>query len=127
MPGEIPSRPIPIYTSKGDWSAILLFPHLYSPMGEWIGWITPDRQVYDVDGIYVGFLTDEQRILRRRTLNGPLPRRISPRPQNKIRPPATIPLPPMMSELPYDLLDVFVEEPERLHTVDTGEFKEDMD
>jgi hypothetical protein len=32
-----------------------------------------------------------------------------------------------MSELPYDLLDVFVEEPERLHTVDTGEFKEDMD
>jgi hypothetical protein len=96
-------------------------------MGEWIGWITPDRQVYDVDGIYVGFLTDEQRILRRRTLNGPLPRRISPRPQNKIRPPATIPLPPMMSELPYDLLDVFVEEPERLHTVDTGEFKEDMD
>ena len=127
MPGETPSRPIPIYTSKGEWSALLVFPHLYSPMGEWIGWITADRQVFDVDGVYVGYLTDEQRILRRRTLDGPLPRRISPRPQHKMRPPATIPLPPMMSELPYDLVDVFVEEPDRLHTVDTGEFKEDMD
>jgi len=127
MSGEVPSRPIPIYTSKGEWSAFLVFPHLYSPVGEWIGWITPDRQVYDVDGVYVGYLTNEQRILRSRTLDGPLPSRTSPRPQHKVRPPATIPLPPMMAELPYDLVDVFAEEPERLHTVDTGEFKEDMD
>ena len=33
----------------------------------------------------------------------------------------------MMAELPFEIIDVFEEEPDRLHTSDTGEFKEDMD
>jgi hypothetical protein len=33
----------------------------------------------------------------------------------------------MMSDLPLGLVDVLVEEPERLHTVDSGELREDMD
>jgi hypothetical protein len=31
-----------------------------------------------------------------------------------------------MPVLPYGVIDVLEEEPNRLHTVDTGEFKEDM-
>jgi hypothetical protein len=32
-----------------------------------------------------------------------------------------------MSDLSLSLVDVLVEEPERLHTVDSGELREDMD
>ena len=120
-------KPIPIYTTPGDWEALLVFPYLYNTIGEWIGWVTPDRQVYDVDGVYVGWLTDEPRILRKRIYDKPLPRRIPPPEPNRIRPPATVPLPPMMAELPFEKIDVLDEEPNRLHTTDSGELKEDMD
>ncbi|MEJ2011909.1 MAG: hypothetical protein P8X64_06745 [Anaerolineales bacterium] len=120
-------KPIPIYTTPGDWAALLVFPHLYNTIGEWIGWVSPDRQVFDVDGVYVGWLTDEPRILRRRIIEQELPRKVPPEAPGRIRPPATVPLPPMMAELPFEVIDILDEEPERLHTTDTGEFKEDMD
>ncbi len=120
-------RPVPIYTTPGDWTAILIFPFIYNTVGEWIGWVTPNRQVFNVLGIYAGWLTDEPRILRRRAFDGPLPRRNPPDPPNRIRPPATVPLPPMMAELPFEIIDVLHEEPERLHTIDSGELKEDLD
>ena len=66
---------VPIYTSPGDWMAILRFPYLYNREGEWIGWVTPDRDVFDVNGIFIGQLTDEPRILRRRLNSSSLPRR----------------------------------------------------
>jgi hypothetical protein len=37
------------------------------------------------------------------------------------------PLAPLMSDLSQGLVDVLVEEPERLHTVDIGELREDLD
>ncbi len=120
-------RPIPIYSTPGDWIALLVFPHIFNQIGEWIGWITPDREVFDVDGVYVGWLTDDPRILRRRIIEGSLPRQDPPNRPEKIRPPATVPLPPMMAELPFEIIDVMDEEPDRLHTTDSGEFKEDMD
>ena len=127
MAGESRKKPIPIYTTPGDWSALLVFPHIYNSIGEWIGWVSPDRNVFDVDGVFVGWLSDEPRILRRRIIEGDLLRReVPPRP-GRIRPPATVPLPPMMAELPFEIIDVLEEEPERLHTTDTGEFKEDLD
>jgi hypothetical protein len=127
MPAQKKLKPIPIYTSRGDWGAVLIFPHVFSTVGEWIGWITPDRQVYDVDGIYVGWLTGEPRILRKRTYDQPLERKRPPAAPPKVRPPASVPLPPMMAELPFELVDVLGEEPDRLHTTDTGELKEDVD
>jgi hypothetical protein len=33
----------------------------------------------------------------------------------------------MMAELRFEIIDVLEESPERLHTTDTGEFKDDMD
>jgi len=120
-------KAIPIYSTPGDWMALLVFPYLYSPQGEWIGWVTADRQVYDVHGVYVGWLTADPRILRKRTIDGELERRPPPAPPPRVRPPASVPLPPMMSQLPFEIIDVLEEEPERLHTLDHGELKEDMD
>jgi hypothetical protein len=125
--GNSRMKAIPIYTTPGDWSAVMVFPYIFNQVGEWIGWVTPDRQVYDVDGLYVGWLTDEPRILRKRTYDHELPRRTPPKPPEKVRPPATVPLPPMMKELPFEIIDVLDEEGDRLHTSDHGELKEDMD
>lgn len=127
MESSLKRKPIPVYTTPGDWSALLVYPYLFNTIGEWIGYVTPDRLVYDVDGVYVGWLTDEPRILRKRIIEEELPRIDPPAPPGRIRPPATVPLPPMMAELPFEVIDVLEEEPERLHTTDTGEFKEDMD
>jgi hypothetical protein len=54
-------------------------------------------------------------------------RRSSPPAPGKIRPPATVPLPPMMAELPYEIMDIFEEDIQWLTTADHGEFKQDMD
>jgi hypothetical protein len=120
-------KPIPIYTTRGDWAALLVFPHVFSTLGEWIGFVTPEKDVFDTDGVYVGWITNEPRVLRKRILEDELKRTKLPSYPSKVRPPATVPLPPMMAELPFEVIDVFEEEPDRLHTTDTGEFKEDMD
>jgi hypothetical protein len=120
-------RLIPLYTSCGDAEAFLLYPHLFNRTGEWIGFVTPKREVYSVLGEYVGILTDERRIIRKRATSTLIPRQIPPPRPPKVYPPATIPLPPMMSELSLSVIDVLLETPERLHTLDTGENREDMD
>jgi hypothetical protein len=33
---------IPIYTSKGDAEAFLLYPYLFNRSGDWIGFVTPN-------------------------------------------------------------------------------------
>lgn len=118
---------IPIYNSKGDVEAFLLYPYLFNRIGEWIGWVTAQREVYSVLGHYVGYLTDEPRILRKRATFTLKPRLKPPAPPRKISPPATVPLAPMMRELTYSLVDILLEEPERLHTLDAGELREDLD
>ena len=127
MSSNSKKRAIPVYTTPGDWSALLLFPYLFNTIGEWIGYVNSNREVYDVDGVYVGWLSKEPRILRKRIIEDELARIDIPDTPERIRPPATVPLPPMMAELPFEIIDVLDEEPERLHTTDTGEFKEDMD
>ena len=120
-------KPIPIYSTAGDWAAMMIFPYVYNTIGEWIGWVTPKKDVYNVHGVYVGWLTGEPRILRRRIQEGLLARRTPPPMPARIRPPATVPLPPMMAELPFEILDVFDEDLPLLTTADFGEHKEDMD
>ncbi len=120
-------RLIPIYTTPGDLGAFLVYPYLYNPIGEWIGWVTHQREVYSVLGNYVGWLTDDPRILRKRSYDFSKPRVAPPKPRRRIQVPATVPLPPMMSELSYTHIDVLDEEPERLSTVDHNELREDMD
>ena len=57
---------IPIYNSRGEIGALLSFPYIYNLAGEWIGWVTSERTVYSVHGHYVGTLTKDPRIVRKR-------------------------------------------------------------
>ena len=118
---------IPIYTTRGDAEAFLVYPHLFNLLGEWIGWVTADRNVYSVLGHYVGFLADGPRVLRKSVNEKSLPRLQPPARPERIYPPATIPLAPMMSELYHNTIDILLDEPERLHPVDSGEFRKDLD
>ena len=120
-------RIIPVYSSRGEVEAFLVFPYLYNRSGEWIGWITAQREVYSVLGMYVGFLTNDPRIVRRRSENEFRPHLPIPRSPGRLNIPATIPLAPLMSDLTHSLVDVLVEEPQRLHTVDGGELRDDID
>ena len=119
--------PIPIYDSKGNADVFLAYPHLHNFSGEWIGWVTPERDVYSVLGQYVGYLTDEPRILRRRVTATLKPCRKPPAPPSRILTPATVPLAPLMKEITYSTVDVLLDEPERLHTLDSGEQRQDLD
>jgi hypothetical protein len=120
-------RIIPVYSSRGEVEAFLVFPYLFNRGGEWIGWVTPQREVYSVMGFYVGTLTNDPRIVRKRSENDLRPHlRVAP-PAGRLSIPAHLPLAPLMSDLPHSLVDVLVEEPERLHTLDSGELREDMD
>lgn len=119
---------IPVYTSKGDAEAFLAYPYLCNRSGEWIGFVTPRREVYSVFGEYVGLLTNDPRIVRKRALDE-LPPRLKPPPQpQKFYPPAHVPLAPLMSDLSHSEIDVLLEDPERLHTIDAGgEYRQDIE
>lgn len=120
-------RMIPIYSSRGEVEAFLVFPYLFNRSGEWIGSVTPQREVYSVMGFYVGTLTNDPRIVRQRSDDTVRPHlKVTP-PPGRINIPAHLPLAPLMSDLPHSLVDILLEEPERLHTVDSGELREDLD
>ena len=118
---------VPIYTSRGDPEAFLSYPYLHNRLGEWIGWVTADRQVYSVLGFYVGELTAEPRIIRKRFTASLKTRKTPPQPPVHLSVPATIPLAPMMGDLRFGVLDILLDEPERLHTLDSGEERQDID
>jgi hypothetical protein len=120
-------RIIPIYTSKGDVGAFLIFPYIFNIQGEWIGWITRERQVYSVLGSYVGYLTNDPRIVRHDS-DSPKPHLTPPPPPTgRINTPPSTPLAPMMSDLTIGLTDVLLNDTGRLHTIDHGELMDDMD
>ena len=122
-----PNRLIPIYTSQGEVGGFLQYPYIFNREGEYIGWITSAQQVYSVFGHYVGYLTKDPRIIRKQS-SGYLKPRLSPPPTPEhIKPPATLPLAPMMSELPVGTFDVLEDKPELLPPIDFGDLREDMD
>ena len=120
-------RIIPIYSSRGEAEAFLSFPYLFNRGGEWIGWVTSQRDVYSIMGYYVGYLTNDPRIVRKRATSTLKPRIQPPPPPGRISTPASVPLARLMTDLTHSLIDVLADEPERLHTLDSGEFREDMD
>lgn len=118
---------IPIYTSKGDADAFLQYPYLFNRNGDWIGFVTLMREVYSVIGDFVGTLTNDPRIIRKRATSTLRPRLTPPPPPQKVYLPATVPLPRLMGELSHSVIDVLQEAPERLHTIDSGEQRQDLD
>lgn len=118
---------IPIYNTKGDADAFLLYPYLFNRTGDWIGFVTPAREVYSVLGEFVGTLTNDPRIVAKRAIDETKPRVSPPPAPQRVQLPANIPLAPMMPELSHSLVDVLLDMPEKLHTVDSGESRQDMD
>lgn len=118
---------IPIYNTKGDADAFLLYPYLFNRTGDWVGFVTPSREVYSVLGEYVGTLTNDPRIVTKRAIDETKPRIAPPPAPRRVQLPANIPLAPMMPELSHSLVDVLLDLPEKLHTVDSGESRQDMD
>jgi hypothetical protein len=117
---------IPIYSTRGEVAAFLSYPYIFDRLGEWIGWVTPDRQVYSVHGHYVGWLSKDPRILRKLASDS-LIQQTPPPPPKRIRVPAMVPLAPMMPELNYGIVDVLDDALEFMPTLDFGERREDME
>jgi len=124
---SLSTRVIPIYTTRGDLGAYLVYPYILNRSGEWIGWVTPERVVYSVHGHYVGYLGNGPRILRKVSESFDRPRRESPARPARVTLPVTVPLAPMMPELTFGIVDVLEEMPELLPSMDYGELREDMD
>ena len=82
---------IPIYTTKGDAEAFLVYPYLFNRNGDWIGFVTPKRDVYSVIGQYVGTLTNDPRIVRKKATSTLKPSLKPPPTPQRIHPPATKP------------------------------------
>ena len=117
---------IPIYTSRGDAEAFLAFPYLFNRAGEWIGFVTTQREVFSVLGYHVGILTNDPRIIRKRGDNTK-PRQRPPKAPAPLRISATIPLAKLMSDLTPENIDVLQDAPDLLHTLDAGEMRQDLD
>jgi hypothetical protein len=117
---------VPIYTSRGDAEAFMQFPYLFNRNGEWIGFVNSQREVFSVLGHYVGKITDDPRIIRRRS-DESRARLQPPHKPGNLRISATIALPRMMSDLSQEFIDVLQEDPELLHTLDAGDLRPDMD
>ena len=127
-PQQIPEQKklIPIYNSRGEIGALLSFPFIYNLTGEWIGWVTPERTVYSVHGHYVGMLTKDPRIVRKRETATTVQRMTPPARPPAIRPPARLPLAPQLPELGTQMIDVLEDAPDLLPSVDFGDLRDDM-
>jgi hypothetical protein len=127
MPSANRRKAIPIYSTIGDVDAILVYPYIFNLSGEWIGWITADRDIFSVHGHYVGWLSSDPRILRKRSSGHIVSRRMPPSAPQRITPPASFPLAPMLPELPFGVIDVLADAPDLLPCLDYGDLRDDMD
>lgn len=115
---------IPIYKTNGDWVAVYTGGHLFNVDGEWIGFVI-GRQVFDPAGAYFGFLSDDKRLLRKRAVGRDLPSYTPPPTPPRPKIPSRMPLAPLLRELPFQIIDMFEEFPEKLMYV--SETRPDMD
>jgi hypothetical protein len=114
----------PIYRTDGAWVAVYEEGHIFTIDGEWVGFVV-GRQVFDPAGEYVGFMSDDRRLLRKRVLSDPPPRRDPPPRPPRPKIPATMPLAPLLREIPYHIIDVFEEYAEELMYI--SETRPDME
>jgi hypothetical protein len=110
---------VPIYSTKGELAAFLSYPYIINQQSEWIGWVTPEREVFSVIGHYVGWLDKGPRILRQRSGSGGRPRQTPPPAPPPITAPHILRLAPMMPELLMGVMDVFDEAPQLLQPLDS--------
>lgn len=104
---------VPLYRSDGEWVAVYVDGHIFNVDREWIGFVV-GREVYDPGGMYLGFLSDDRRLLRKRTRPVTKQRLKPPPAPERPKIPAHMPLAPMLRPLPHTIIDMFEEHPERL-------------
>ncbi len=125
-PPADPNKPVFIFDTHGDWQATKIGDYVYSSRGEYIGFIVNGTEVYKSDGEWVGGLSKDGRILRKRSERRrelyPNPPAKPPKPEKM---PGRAPLPPMMAELNYSIIDVLEEDPEIFKRI--SDLRPDMD
>lgn len=114
----------PIYCTDGAWVAVFQDGHLFTTDGEWVGFVI-GREVFDPQGEYLGFLSDDRRLLRKRMISEPQPRKDPPAMPERPTLPAHMPLAPLMRELPFHIIDVFEEFADQLMYI--SETRPDME
>ncbi|MFO7540298.1 MAG: hypothetical protein R6X32_19835 [Chloroflexota bacterium] len=103
----------PIYRSDGAWVAVYQDGHLFNVDGDWIGFVR-GREVFNTAGLYLGFLSDDRRLLRKRAEPDKRPRLQPPPRPERPNIPASVPLVPLLRSLPYQIIDIFEQFPDRL-------------
>lgn len=120
-------KPIFVYNTGGDWQATVMGNHVFDSRGEYIGFMEgTERAIYTRDGEWIGDLSKDGRILRKRA-GKKRPLHANPVPKPKTKPsnlPGRAPLPPQNAEIGYDTIDVLDEEPDVFKKV--SERKSDM-
>ena len=115
---------VPIYRSDGEWVAVYEKGHLFNIDGGWIGFVV-GREVYDTGGVYLGFFSDDRRLLRKRTRPASRQRKMPPARPSRPKIPSSMPLAPLLRPLPHHIIDMFDELPGKLMFV--SETRPDMD
>lgn len=95
-----------IFNTNGDYVAFVQDKNLFSPDGDWLGFIVNGNEVYQTDGLFAGYLLKDDRIARKKN-DLTRPRQLVPlRPLRPLRP-----LQPLkrlrMNRLLYPYEDIF--------------------
>jgi hypothetical protein len=120
-----PNKPIFIYNTPGDWQATAVGPYIFDSRGDYIGFLE-NGAAYTRDGEWVGDLSKDGRILRKRA-GKKRPLHTNPLPNPGVKKsdlPGRAPLPPQNAELSYDTIDVLDEDPDVFKRV--SEQRKDM-
>ncbi|MBN1966246.1 MAG: hypothetical protein JW910_16480 [Anaerolineae bacterium] len=118
-------KPFFVFDTYGDWQATKIGDYLYDSRGEYIGFCEGE-EVYRQDGEWVGKISRDGRILRKRTAGRRQVHENPPaRPPKPANLPARAPLAPMPAALTYDMIDVLDEDPDTFKRV--SDLKKDLD
>ena len=106
------ARPQFIRNTYGDWVATLIDRFIWDLRRTCVAWVDDDNEVWKIDGEWIGTLSRDMRIIRRRSerhrpFRHDLPS-IPPAPDL----PARAPLPPTFRELTFSEIDVLEEHPD---------------
>lgn len=119
------ARPVFIYDTRGDWHATKVGDYLFNTRGEYVGFVE-NGEVYKRDGEWIGRLSRDGRILRKRSeRRRPFHTHPPAPPARPERLPARAPLPPMMAELDFSTVDVLDEDPDIFKRI--SDLRPDMD
>lgn len=122
-----PNKPFFIFDTRGEWHATLINGCLWDARGDYMGFVRGENHdVYTLHGEWVGNLTRDGRIVRRRvTERQPLLKIRRLRPDKPKNLPARAPLPPHHAELAHTMIDVLDWDPDVFKNV--PDLKTDMD